>query len=395
MSYAHDTPEHKRTVRALAEFLVQRGMDVDLDQWADVARIDWGSWAVEGMSKADFVLVVASPDYQRVGDGVGPTLANRGVQAETAVLRDLLHGDRQTWLSKLLPVLLPGHDVEEIPLFLQPRDATHYRVTSIDDRGAEDLLRVLTGQPARVRPDLGTRPVLPPEPPAAYVAPVVSPDLVQWRPLKSPLEVVSRAVLLRQRHRAVAPTVEVHLVPVGGYERLQMRRLNRFGDELAVLGRQEGLFSAVQGLTVGSTEQASWAATDDVRGGPVTGLAVFRDGQRSCWTGFPKATVGTVLVYDDLVRRIADALALLTSIALPEPAAVALSVAIEPISGLREGTMADLASNSGSMSYTQLPEIRLPAEDSVAYADVVRHGGEIADELAARLVMALRGTRPF
>jgi hypothetical protein len=88
--------------------------------------------------------------------------ANRGVQSEAAVLRDLLHGDRSTWLPKLLPVLLPGHGVEEIPYFLQPCTANHYKVEEISAQGIEEVLRVITGRPDRVRPALGALPALPP-----------------------------------------------------------------------------------------------------------------------------------------------------------------------------------------------------------------------------------------
>jgi hypothetical protein len=166
VSYSHDTATHMTAVLALAELLVVNGIHVEIDQWAGVERRDWGAWATRHIAEADFVIVVASPAYRRVGDGLLATDRNRGTQSEAAVIRDRLHGDRNTWVPKLLPVILPGHDVDEIPLFLQPYDVDRYVVTELTDKGITDLLRVITGQPKRVRPARGIVPTLPPEPPA-------------------------------------------------------------------------------------------------------------------------------------------------------------------------------------------------------------------------------------
>lgn len=162
ISYAHDSIKHVRQVLAFAEFLTSKGITVHLDQWADDRRRDWASWAMGGITRADFVVVVASPDYRSVGDGHAVTMANKGARSEAAIIRDLLHRDRDTWLPKLLPVILPGGELDGIPDFLQPYTASTYPIYDFTAEGAEDLLRVLTGQPARVRPALGAIPLLPP-----------------------------------------------------------------------------------------------------------------------------------------------------------------------------------------------------------------------------------------
>lgn len=165
VSYAHDCDEHRRWVLALATFLVGRGLDVRLDTWAEATRRDWSSWITEELTGADFVVVVASPDYRRAGDGQGSADLNRGVQSEAAALRDLLYRDRTTWVPRLIPVIPPGRSLDDVPLFLQPYTASHYPVAELTDAGAETLLRVLTRQPAHLRPPLGTVPLLPPLPP--------------------------------------------------------------------------------------------------------------------------------------------------------------------------------------------------------------------------------------
>ncbi|WP_026423733.1 SEFIR domain-containing protein [Actinokineospora inagensis] len=160
LSYTHDSPEHRDEVRYFAERLVESGVDVCLDQWHLGGRQDWYVWALAEIPAADFVLVVGSPRYRIAGDGQAAAEDNRGLQAEAAILRDLLQHDRGVWTGKILPVLLPGHEPDEIPLFLQPLGADHYRV-GYDAEGMEDLLRVLLGQPPYIRPELGRRPVLP------------------------------------------------------------------------------------------------------------------------------------------------------------------------------------------------------------------------------------------
>jgi hypothetical protein len=175
VSYAQESDQHLAKVLAFATFLRQTGIAAVLDLWSTGERQDWSEWAVREMTGADFVLVVASERYRGFGDGSGPNTEHRGVQSEAALLRELVHGDRDTWLPKVLPVVLPGHRVDQIPLFLQPHTATHYVVSSFTTDGAEELLRVVLRQPGHIPPEVRPdRPVLPPRSggPAPAPAPV-------------------------------------------------------------------------------------------------------------------------------------------------------------------------------------------------------------------------------
>ena len=75
-------------------------------------------------------------------------------------------------------MLLPGRTTEDLPDWLSPGAATYYAVTSFTVEGAEDLLRVLTTQPAYSPPPLGPRPDLPPvtraERPRVFAVPPLS-----------------------------------------------------------------------------------------------------------------------------------------------------------------------------------------------------------------------------
>ncbi|MCQ9181269.1 TIR domain-containing protein [Streptomyces sp. IBSBF 2953] len=153
VSYAHDDEPHMEQVRLFAHFLAQDcGLDVFLDRWDVDRRRDWYLWALEQVREADFVLVIASPMCRRVGDGEIDNTRHRGLQSEMALLRENLHADRETWTTRLLPVVLPGRSPSELPGFLQPQSVDHYIVTGNTVDGAEDLLRAVLRRPSHSRP---------------------------------------------------------------------------------------------------------------------------------------------------------------------------------------------------------------------------------------------------
>lgn len=171
VSYTHDSPAHKDQVLLLSQLLTKNGINVCLDRWDMQHRRDWYQWATANMKKADFVVAVVSETYRRAAEGEVPPDGNRGLQAEAALLRELLQDDRREWTKRIIPVLLPGHHPGEIPLFLQPLNADHYYVKDFTPAGAESLLRLLTNQPPYKQPALGEKPHLPPYSPAPFVPP--------------------------------------------------------------------------------------------------------------------------------------------------------------------------------------------------------------------------------
>jgi hypothetical protein len=72
--------------------------------------------------------------------------------------------DRDDWITKILPVVLPGHSIDEIPEFLLPYSSTRYVIEHLTPDGTIALRRTLTGQPRHPMPPLGPAPEpLPPE----------------------------------------------------------------------------------------------------------------------------------------------------------------------------------------------------------------------------------------
>ncbi|MFC0109605.1 tetratricopeptide repeat protein [Kibdelosporangium aridum] len=162
ISYSHESEQHKSDVRQFCALLREHGIDAMLDYFDNDQRHDWYAWMIKHITESDFTIVIASPRYASVADGAGPATESRGVHSESALLRDLLYRDREQWIRKTLPVILPGGSRDDIPHFLQPYCADHYQVSELTEAGIEDLLRVLTGQPRYVPSELGDVPALPP-----------------------------------------------------------------------------------------------------------------------------------------------------------------------------------------------------------------------------------------
>jgi hypothetical protein len=149
VSYAHDSDEHKKAVKALCDLLKDAGVTVvvDQDEPHDVRR-DWHDWMTTGIYRGDYVIVVASAAYRSVGLSELDDRTHSGVQAEYRFLMSMLRESRSTWLPRILPVVLPGHAVSEIPAGLQPYDADHYIVPSLTADDVAGLLRTINhGRP--------------------------------------------------------------------------------------------------------------------------------------------------------------------------------------------------------------------------------------------------------
>ncbi|MCX2947380.1 SEFIR domain-containing protein [Lentzea sp. NEAU-D7] len=386
IAYTHDSQQHKDDVLALATLLVHNGVQVELDQWAEGRRQDWYAWALEHIPASDYTIIVASPQCKIVGDGRGPATENRGARAEMAVIRDLLQDDRAKWLPRLLPVVLPGRDVAEIPLFLQPRAADHYLV-ELTNEGIEDLLRTIYGEPRVLRPALGQRPVFSQRVPGA-VAPPPRTAEPSWQVLPDPVEVLWRKdleALARSWPSQWPGTLEVHLVPVAN-ARISMSQLRSLEHRLPVYVAERGILNLHADVDTFSGEEVVRVSSRDPFRTDGGGMAVLRSGQRSAWMALPRGQIGEVLIRDDVVRKIQLMLSALAELGPGLPEVVVPTVGIDPVGLVRRGEVHDLTSNHASMPMSGSSVVRLRADQAVSSADLVAMTGQIAVELAEQLL---------
>jgi len=156
VTYSHDSEEHKDLVLRFCTFLrVEVGVDAHLDRWYEDVRRDWTVWAIQQLAVADFILVVASPGYRRRVDGSAAPGEGRGAQFEGAIIRDNLMRNLPAETRRVLPVVLPGRAISEIPTFLHAYSSSRYVVSDFTVEGIGDLLAVLTGVPRHPMPPRG------------------------------------------------------------------------------------------------------------------------------------------------------------------------------------------------------------------------------------------------
>jgi len=146
---------HDAKVLALAERLNTEGVPCDLDLFDPRPKGGWSRWMTEKMTGVEIVLVVCSQDYYKryhleqeggIGKGAsfeGGMLGRRVLEAQGSE-----HG--------VIPIVFDRSDLKWIPEFL--RDETPFVLSEQFD----DLYRVLTRQPAFVKPPLGRVRIMPP-----------------------------------------------------------------------------------------------------------------------------------------------------------------------------------------------------------------------------------------
>ena len=172
VSYADVDEEHTRQAAQFGDFLMACGIPVHLAAWEEHRRTDRPTWSVRRILASDYVVVIVSRAYRRAANGECAAHEHQRAQFEAALLADRVFGDRAAWSPRILPVVLAGHKASDIPEFLQPNSATHFRLPELNVVAADSLLRALTSQPRYVATSVAPRTASAPaprelEPPAA------------------------------------------------------------------------------------------------------------------------------------------------------------------------------------------------------------------------------------
>jgi hypothetical protein len=161
ISYSHDSPDHSERVLNLAWSLRDNGMEVELDQFHNEEIIDWPRWCNEQISRehSDFVLCICTAEYKRRVDGKAQPEKGKGVYWEGALLDDDIYDERGN--RRIIPLLLGDETDSAIPRFVRGWTYCRLREFTLEDRGYEQLIRVLTRQAKVEKNALGAVPVLP------------------------------------------------------------------------------------------------------------------------------------------------------------------------------------------------------------------------------------------
>jgi hypothetical protein len=159
ISYSHDSREHKRRVRGLADRLRQNGIDARIDQYDSDPPEGWVVWMRKQVQQADKVLLVFTEAYQRRFEGNEDEGKGLGVTYEGTIVTQYLYdsGGRN---SKFRPLVSREEDERFISVDL--RRFNRYRVDTQDN--FEELLRWLHETPAVVAGPIGPKPHLPQTP---------------------------------------------------------------------------------------------------------------------------------------------------------------------------------------------------------------------------------------
>ncbi len=157
ISYSHDSPEHADRVLALANRLVDEGIDVILDQYEPAPPEGWPRWMDKKIRDANFVLMICTETYYRRVMGEENAGTGLGVKWEGNLIYQHIYS-ADTTNSRFIPILFNYCEPKHIPTPLG--GSTRYHIDSPD--GYEDLYRHITNQPRVVKPQLGKLKSLPP-----------------------------------------------------------------------------------------------------------------------------------------------------------------------------------------------------------------------------------------
>lgn len=196
--------------------------------------------------------------------------------------------------------------------------------------------------------------------------------------------------------------LEVHVLPI---EQTTLRPVAALGDlatRLATDARQQGFFGHGDALDINADTNNAWAIRNDPnqRSGwsesttdPYAGVYIRRDGALSAFQALPRDMLGSLVNEADLVQRLTVLLRHLTPY-LPESPNVAMAAAIYPADSVVEGDPHAVGNrNSGLMGFGRDAALQAEPADQIATASLAPHLYEVARDLAARLIHALRGSQ--
>jgi hypothetical protein len=155
ISYSWDSEEHKEWVRKLADYLLEKGgIEVIFDQYDLAAGKDMTYFMEAGIERAHKVIMILTPEYKRkAGERQG------GTGFEHSIISASLFNIQKD-NDKFIPVLREGDSESSAPGYIKALLYHDMRNDKRFESNAFELLRILYGRPALVKPQKGPKPDL-------------------------------------------------------------------------------------------------------------------------------------------------------------------------------------------------------------------------------------------
>jgi hypothetical protein len=265
ISYAQYDAAHAARVLELAYALEADGLAVELDQLHGQELIDWPRWCAERLdpNNTDFVLMVCSAEYRRRIEGHVELDVGRGVFWEGDLICGYLYRAKAN--ERFIPLLFDDEPQSSVPPVVANWNTFRLRRFGAEtgDQGYENLYRLLTGQPATLRPSRGTLKRLPPR--AVPSPPGADPALDTGSQKAEQLRRDPAAGFTREPGLGVGPAVRPPAPPEQVTERVRdlllqlpgwtsARRRQTFVE--VALGRRHRVFDVV--VWEGDARQLAW-----------------------------------------------------------------------------------------------------------------------------------------
>jgi len=151
-----------QTIATFVMELRRLGIDTDADLFHFHAAVDWSTYGSQAIEERDYVLIAASASYKERWEGRRNAATGAGAAREANVLKSLFERSPQEFTSKVVVVVLPGADDDDIPEEIRPI-ISRFLIQSMDEAALKDLMRRLSGQPAFIAGPVGNVPILAPE----------------------------------------------------------------------------------------------------------------------------------------------------------------------------------------------------------------------------------------
>ena len=158
ISYSHDSDEHSQRVLELAWTLRDNGITAELDQFHHHKIVDWQRWCRKQIKTSDFVICVCTSEFQRRLEGDVPAENGKGVFWEGTFLQTEIYDKKGH--SRFIPVLLGDEPETSVDDGFGVPTRCRLREFDLSDSGFEELVRILTNQPAAAANPVGTIPDL-------------------------------------------------------------------------------------------------------------------------------------------------------------------------------------------------------------------------------------------